>query len=914
MGNTFNNIIIQPCFHLYEDIITEVNIEFTDLIGFTRNELLGKSLMEIGYLLKIELEVLSENTDIKCSKYIFTKLLKAREVNILCSKGNKKDEKIYTFILKLNFRLDDKFIFVEQTFIDNISGVAIYSVPDLILLKANQKYLDFLDFPFNKEENSIGKPIWEIVTGFIGTQSQVIFNTVIETQKTSYIKELKFDKFARGITYLDSKQTPIFENGKMKYIFDTAIEVTKSVLENQNLERQNKIILQQKEQLEQQKKQLEEKNTQLTSIIENLSEGVMVADNNGKFIMVNSEAEKLGNKLDKIATLGYICKNTICFDMNGSKISFENLPGMRALRGETVKNYKMLITHPDKEYFAEFSSIPIYNMDKDLTMVVTCFHDITERIKQSRKIEEQKKQLEGIIENIADGISVFDAKGQYTLLNKSEREMFYPIYENLANISDWSKQSKLYDINGEQLKLKDVPSQRVMRGEIFKNMRMSIKFPDKTVQIGVSGMPIYDSNGKFAFGVLCSRDMADYLNHEEDIRSRYEFMNRMIDTFDLSVVRVACPDLEILEINKKAFNMIKLLCPKIKSTIQIKDNKIEGLFEIFKPSEYYKSICEVLEEKKTKHINKQKHLVNGNEIFWNVIFEPMFKINGEIEEILIITIDVTAEIKSNIVMEKTLKSQGEYFVNISHELKTPLNIICSTVQLFNMHRNSGTLDQKKNSMIKYMESIKQNSYRLSKLINNIVDLSKIEAGFFKLHLSNNNIVEVVEEIVISVANLTESKCLNIIFDTDIEDKVIACDPEKIERVVLNLISNAIKFSDEGDEIFVAVKDRNEFVEISVTDNGIGIEDKYLSMIFDRFNQVDKSLSRNAEGTGIGLSLVKSIVELHGGSIRVESEISKGSKFIVTLCSKKVLHENITGESKMENKNKIIQVELSDILS
>ena len=73
MGNTFNNIIIQPCFHLYEDIITEVNIEFTDLIGFTRNELLGKSLMEIGYLLKIELEVLSENTDIKCSKYIFTK-------------------------------------------------------------------------------------------------------------------------------------------------------------------------------------------------------------------------------------------------------------------------------------------------------------------------------------------------------------------------------------------------------------------------------------------------------------------------------------------------------------------------------------------------------------------------------------------------------------------------------------------------------------------------------------------------------------------------------------------------------------------------------------------------------------------------------------------------------------------------
>ena len=258
-------------------------------------------------------------------------------------------------------------------------------------------------------------------------------------------------------------------------------------------------------------------------------------------------------------------------------------------------------------------------------------------------------------------------------------------------------------------------------------------------------------------------------------------------------------------------------------------------------------------------------MVNGKEVYWNVIFEPMFDVNGEIEEILILIIDVTPEIKSNIVMEKALKSQGEFLVNISHELKTPLNVIFATAQLFNMYCNSGSLDEKKDSIIKYIESIKQNSYRLSKIINNIVDLSKIEAGFFKLNLSNNNIVEVVEEIVMSVTNFTESKGLNIIFDTDIEEKIIACDPEKIERIVLNLISNAIKFSDEGDEIFVDIKDKNEFVEISVRDNGIGIEEKNLDMIFDRFKQVDKSLSRNAEGTGIGLSLVKSIVELHGGT-------------------------------------------------
>ena len=258
------------------------------------------------------------------------------------------------------------------------------------------------------------------------------------------------------------------------------------------------------------------------------------------------------------------------------------------------------------------------------------------------------------------------------------------------------------------------------------------------------------------------------------------------------------------------------------------------------------------------------------------------------------------------------KAQGEFLVNISHELKTPLNVIFSTAQLFEMYCKSGSLDDKKDLIIKYNNSTKLNSYRLSKLINNIVDLSKIEAGFFKLNLSNDNIVKVVEEIVMSVTALTDIRGLNIIFDTNIEEKIIACDEEKIERIVLNLISNAIKFSDEGDEIFVQIKDKNEFIQISVKDNGIGIEDKYLDMIFDRFKQVDRSLSRNTEGAGVGLSLVKSIVELHGGSIHAESEFGKGSKFTVMLPSRKVLQENMIYSSKIPNANQSIQVEFSDI--
>ncbi|MGV8980805.1 ATP-binding protein [Clostridium sp.] len=276
--------------------------------------------------------------------------------------------------------------------------------------------------------------------------------------------------------------------------------------------------------------------------------------------------------------------------------------------------------------------------------------------------------------------------------------------------------------------------------------------------------------------------------------------------------------------------------------------------------------------------------------------------------------EVKKKNEMNKELQKLLISHEEFTANISHELKTPLNVIFSAIQLFQMYCDNGSLDQRKNTIIKYLDSMKLNSYRLSKLINNIVDSSKIQAGFFKLNLSNNNIVEVVEDIVMSVTDFTDSKGLQIIFDTDTEEKIIACDPEIIQRIMLNLISNAIKFSKVGDEIFVEVKDKNEFVEISVKDNGIGIEEKNLEVIFDRFKQVDKSLSRNVEGTGIGLSLVKSIVKLHGGSIYAESVFGKGSKFTVSLPSAKVIDGNILYNSKVKNEDESIKVELSDVYS
>ena len=264
-------------------------------------------------------------------------------------------------------------------------------------------------------------------------------------------------------------------------------------------------------------------------------------------------------------------------------------------------------------------------------------------------------------------------------------------------------------------------------------------------------------------------------------------------------------------------------------------------------------------------------------------------------------------------MEKSMKMKEDIFANVSHEFKTPLNLILSANQLIEVYLKNDLLIDNKEKALKSIKIIKQNCYRFTKLINNILDMSKIDSGFLKMNLSNENIVSVIENIVDSVSEYIKLKELSIIFDTNTEEKIIACDPEKIERVVLNLISNSIKFTDSGGSIFINIIDKGDIIEIEVKDTGIGIDKESLDKIFKKFHQIDTSLSRNAEGTGIGLSLVKSLVELHGGNINVHSEVGKGSVFKIELPVKTLEDtETTTIKDFTNSKVEIINIEFSDI--
>lgn len=272
------------------------------------------------------------------------------------------------------------------------------------------------------------------------------------------------------------------------------------------------------------------------------------------------------------------------------------------------------------------------------------------------------------------------------------------------------------------------------------------------------------------------------------------------------------------------------------------------------------------------------------------------------------------------LLEKTLRHdqfKTEFFSNISHELKTPLNIIFSNIQLMELVSSQSNLDHDSFKSSKYLRVMKQNCYRLMRLIDNLIDMTRIDAGYIKVNLENYNIVEIVEEITLSTVGYIENKGKMIEFDTDTEEKIMACDPDKIERIMLNLISNAVKFTNPGDSIQVQVFDQNDQVLICVKDTGIGIPEEKQQQIFERFAQVDSSLNKNHEGSGIGLSLVKSLVEMHGGTISVGSVVGQGTEFIIRLPVQHVHSDDDTiGRSSLAKQSNVerIHIEFSDIYS
>ncbi|SKC39053.1 sensor histidine kinase [Maledivibacter halophilus] len=555
-----------------------------------------------------------------------------------------------------------------------------------------------------------------------------------------------------------------------------------------------------------------------------------------------------------------------------------------------------------------------------IVIIVIQLINISKLKKVKQKLKKSEERLRTIINATPDLIFIKDGEGKLLDCNKSFLNAFSLNYKGcigkyafeLAQTNDIYRQSYVSSINKDQKVWE--------KGRLIQVEDKIVYSDGRTKVFDLIKVPIYEDNGNPRGIVGLARDITTRKQIENKLRESEERYRTLLELLPVTV----CLHYEDI------IHFVNKAGAEIVGTKDADELIGRSIYEFLHPN-YHEMFKEKIEQLYNKGItitslDKEKLItVDGECIDIECISKCLFY-DGK-EMILSVMSDIrerkrVEELSKNIkdkekLLNETLeydKLRTEFFANVSHELRTPLNIILGVAQMFKILIDDKSLDNNPKSLKKYLNMIEQNTYRLIRIVNNLIDITKMDSGFYEINFQNCDIVNIVENITSSVAKYIEDKKIELIFDTDVEEKIIACDPDKIEKIMLNLLSNATKFSKDNGKIRVNMYDKVDSVVISVKDNGIGIPNEKLKEVFEKFKQVDKSFKRSHEGCGVGLSLVKVLVEMHGGIIYAKSQYNVGSEFIIELPAHVITDKGINpidGDMK-ENHVERINIEFSDI--
>ncbi|WP_052356783.1 ATP-binding protein [[Clostridium] dakarense] len=686
----------------------------------------------------------------------------------------------------------------------------------------------------------------------------------------------------------------------------------------------------------------------LENALDIIPSAIYIKDENDKFIYTNKYFTD-HISIDKMNILGQKFKDI----SEVNEYEYISYIEKKVIKSKKPRLIETIVKKGDNPSHLDMFMAPIFKENDELKYIVTMAKDVTIKNKIEKNIDKKnieilkpnnhtydEIEIKTLLDNLVENISNYLKSDSITLYlydKESETLNLGSLYGEVKNLSSVPESIKLNKNDLEEMLnnkviggILDVSGINDIRIPAFKDINKSVNFAgsynlmNSDEFIGMLNLSYLDGNEPEYYqndfmNNLCSRIALIIKNYKLskqaklELAKRIEVENELERLLDISVDMFAT-------INEDGY--FKNLSPQWSETLgwSEKELKSKEVIEFIHP-DYKKEIID-MSKIKDNNINRtiNRVLSKNGEYLW---FKSNYKYIKEKKYFIITTRNITKEKeeeKKRKLLEKAIEIESiknEFFANISHEFKTPINIILGTMQLLEKRVNKEEiLYNNEYNLNNHIKSIKQNSYRLLRLVNNLIDMTRIDTGFYELNLGNHNIINIIEEITLSVAEYIEGKGINLIFDTNSEESIIACDPDKIERIILNILSNAIKYTNKNGEIKVDIKIIKDKVAVSIKDNGVGISKEKLPFIFDRFRQGDNVLTRRCEGSGIGLSLVKSLIEMHEGNIYVESKVGHGTEFIFELPIRIVeendykISESNFNQSKIEKCN----IEFSDIYS
>jgi len=440
----------------------------------------------------------------------------------------------------------------------------------------------------------------------------------------------------------------------------------------------------------------------------------------------------------------------------------------------------------------------------------------------------------------------------------------------------------------------------------------------------ISLTPIFQGD-KLLYIVETTFDVTEAVVNRNKVSSQNAQLSKQYQHFETVVENmsdalfVVYSDYSIVALNQEAhlvrffFNDFKYNSPPVNIRYyDSEDNEISyndlPIFKIIKGDIYKAFRVTVVTQEDTHHFS-----ISGRPVYDNL--------NNTYFSIISIR-DMTNQVNNDYYILKLEKEKKEYLERvieikdnfltlISHEFKTPLTVIMTAIQAMELFCGNELSDKAK----RYINTIKQNSLRQFRLVSNLLDITRGTADQIRLNKRIIDIVSLTRLITESVKIYAAQKELNVSFVSNVTEKMICIDDEKYERILLNILSNAIKFTPRGKSVQVELTVEKGFVNLAVKDEGVGIPKDKIDVIFERFGQVDNSLSRQAEGSGIGLFLVKMFVESMGGTISVKSKPFHGTTFFVRLPDTPgTIHAKEVRYDEGENRKIIdlMNIEFSDI--
>lgn len=513
-------------------------------------------------------------------------------------------------------------------------------------------------------------------------------------------------------------------------------------------------------------------------------------------------------------------------------------------------------------------------------VIICILNDITRSTVIQNKLKESEQRYKKLMDILNEGIIIHDE--------------FYVSYMN-------NKALELFNINNldNEIKMDDI------RDNINKKYRHSFS---TNLDLVISGK---EDRISTKLQTKCGK-VIEFITTTLYLNENRMFISIVIDITDFENA------LEEIEQSEKTYKLLLHTLPEGIMIIESKSKKHSYLNE---------SMIKILKNIGIESLNNliRKYLDEGD--YGNF---KRFTINSRNNtDIAIAIIDRKEEDNSLVIVrvldhEYKMQKIKEELKNISQKNKFKTDFLCKIINdikepintIYDI--NSAIYKNKEKYKSSYIENytrlLKQNCYRLIRISNNIEEVNKIENGEYNLNLRRCDIVKIIKQIVNISQSYTKEKGISMKFSSSVNRKIVTIDTEKIEKIILNILSNAIKFTDPGGSIDVNITIENEELYISIRDTGIGIPKDKLETIFESFEQVDRTLSRGAEGTGMGLYLVKKLSEIHDIKIDVDSELGRGSEFkIITSTKDKLQGLEIDNKvySNLSNSEKV-EMEFSDI--